>query len=131
MDLPAILAAAGVAIFSSTVVAALVSGLVTWSVSRNALDQQRLTENTQLLTVLMAIGHGRDPAGLRSTVGHGEVVGAIHAIATLGRAYKPLKVPALEYLRALSETYEPAGFSPNPVIHAVVEEARDRLIASR
>jgi len=81
----------GVAIFvSSSVLAALVSGIVTTIVARGtlrqqqaALGQQRLTDTTRLMLDLMATAHGA-PVDGRTGIGVGQQLAAIEMIATIG-----------------------------------------------
>ncbi|RPE78962.1 MULTISPECIES: hypothetical protein [unclassified Frondihabitans] len=95
-------------VLGSTAVAAVLSAVITGlfnmlngnKVERNRLailDQQRLTENSNLLSKLAATAHGR-PADGRDGAGTTEQIVAVEMITALGSAYEPLRRAAYSML---------------------------------
>lgn len=112
-------------VLASTVVASAVSGLITWRVQTNSLNQQRLMETTRLLTTLAALGNARDPEGKRDQIGVSEQLAAISSVAAIGRAYKPLRSAAVSYMEGHVRVYsDPA---PTSITSTVAEVAADEL----
>jgi hypothetical protein len=119
-----------VTLLGSTATAAVVSGFVTWKVNTStlalqakSLEQQRLTQNLTLLSDFMAIGHGRDPRGVRASVGLGEVLGSIEAVAQLGLSYQPLRSAAKAYLESIRDSYSERLLSLDPAEQATYRAA--------
>jgi len=114
------------AVLGSTVVAALVSGAVSWRSHSTALAQQRMTENTRLMAELIAVAHARDPHGSRA-IGRSEMIGAAEMLAAIGREYAPLKETARSFLGAQRDSFAPGRSSEEPILFAAFDSALKRL----
>jgi len=124
MDIAAVVAT----IISSTVLSALVTGIITWRVQTRALGQAKLMETTRLFIELMALGHSRDTSpGRKDPVGKSEMLGALQMMATVGLEFEPLKSPAAAYLNSHARTFGARGFSPDSDVAEVVTAALARL----
>lgn len=118
MDFSAI----AVAVVSSTVISAAVTGLITWRVQSNALKQAKLTETSRLFIELMALGHGRSITPRPDPIGKSEILGAIEMVSAVGLEYKPLRASAVAYLDGHLATYTDAE------ILSVARASRGRFI---
>ncbi len=124
MDLSGIV----IAVVSSTVLSAAVTGIITWIVQTNALEQAKLTETMRLFAELMALGHSRDTSsGRKDPVGRSEMLGALQMIAAVGVAYKPLKSAARAYLQAHKESFGVGGTAADAEVEGVVDAALVKL----
>lgn len=125
-------------VVSSSVLAAAVSGLVTYLVNRRtltlqetALNQQRLTETSRLMVDLTALAHGA-PVDGRTHIGAGQQLAAIAMIEIIGRSNPEQHETARTFLANLADEAARRG-QANPdwlVLRDAASAAHTRLSPS-
>lgn len=129
MDFGAVVGTVVGTVLASTVVASAVSGLITWRIQTNSLQQQRFMETTKLFATLAALGNARDPEGKRDSVGLSEQLAAVSSVAAIGKAYEPLRAAAVSYMEGHVSTYSTANPTPASSVVEVAQAELDRLKA--